>query len=49
MHFVMYASSNHVKVLHGVTTIDLLDKSAILSDRVVHNPSAHANIYPFNS
>ncbi len=30
MHFVMYASSNRVRVLHNVTPIDLLDQSAAL-------------------
>ena len=35
MHFVMYAFSNHVRVLHNVTPIDLLDQSAVLSDGVV--------------
>ncbi len=35
MHFVMYASSNHVKVLQDVTPIDLLVQSAVLSDGVV--------------
>ena len=35
MHFVMYAFSNHVGVLHNVTLIDLLDQSAVLSDGVV--------------
>ncbi len=31
----MHAFSNHVKVLHSVTPIDLLDQSAVLSDGVV--------------
>ena len=35
MHFVMYAFSNHIEVLHNVTPINLLDQSAVLSDRVV--------------
>ena len=35
MHFVMYAFSNHVGVLHNVTPIDLLVQSAVLSDGVV--------------
>ena len=35
MHFVMHAFSNHVKVLHNVTPIDLLVQSAVLSDGVV--------------
>ena len=35
MHFVMYASSNHVVVLHNVTPIDLPAQSAVLSDGVV--------------
>ena len=35
MHFVMYAFSNHVEVLHNVTPIDLLVQSAVLSDGVV--------------
>ncbi len=34
-HFVMHAFSNHVKVLHSVAPIDLLDQSAVLSDGVV--------------
>ncbi len=35
MHFVMHAFSNYVKVLHGVTPIDPLAQSAVLSDGVV--------------
>ncbi len=35
MHFVMYAFSNHVEILHNVTPIDLLAQSAVLSDGVV--------------
>ena len=35
MHFVMYAFSNHVGVLHNVTPIDLLAQSVVLSDGVV--------------
>ena len=35
MHFVMYASSNHAKVLHKVTPIVQLQQSAVLSDGVV--------------
>ena len=35
MHFVMHAFSNHVRVLHDVTSIDLLAQSAVLSDGVV--------------
>ncbi len=35
MHFVMYAFSNHIAVLHSVTPIDLLAQSAVLSDGVV--------------
>ena len=34
-HFVMFAFSNHVEVLHSVTPIDLLVQSAVLSDGVV--------------
>ena len=35
MHFVISAFSNHVEVLHNVTTIDLLAQSAVQSDGVV--------------
>ena len=35
MHFVMYAFSNRVGVLHNVTPIDLLAQSVVLSDGVV--------------
>ena len=35
MHFVMHAFSNHVKVLHNVTPLDLLAQVAVLSDGVV--------------
>ncbi len=35
MHSVMHAFSNYVEVLHGVTPIDLLVQSAVLSDEVV--------------
>ena len=35
MHFVMHVFNNHVRVLHGVTPIDLLVQSAVLSDGVV--------------
>ncbi len=41
MHFVMHAFSNHVKVLHDVTPIDLLAQSAVLSDGVVHKLPRH--------
>ena len=37
MYFVMYAFSNHAKVLHNVTLIDLPVQSAVLSGGVVHN------------
>ena len=55
MHFVIYAFSSHVEVLHSVTPIDLLAQSAVLSDGVVfcvptifilanrHAPSNYAN------
>ena len=35
MHFVMYAFSNHVEVLHNVTPFVLLQQTAVLSDGVV--------------
>ena len=35
MHFVINAFNTHIKVLHSVTPIDLLDQSAVLSDGVV--------------
>ena len=41
MHFVMYSFSNHIEVLHNVTPIDLLDQSAVLSDRVVFLRTHH--------
>ncbi len=46
MHFVMYASSNHVEVLHNVTPVDLLAQSAVLSDGVVVSGSAQGNSPP---
>ena len=47
MHFVMYASRNHVEVLHNVTPIDLPAQSAVLSDRVIPNPNSLKTIYDF--
>ncbi len=35
MHLVMYAFSNHVKVLHNVTPFVQLQQTAVLSDGVV--------------
>ena len=35
MHFVMYALSNHVAVLHNVAPLAQLEQVAILSDGVV--------------
>ena len=35
MHFVMHAFSNHVGILHNVTSIDPPAQSAVLSDGVV--------------
>ena len=35
MHFVMYAFSNHVEVLHNVTPLAQLEQVAVLSDGVV--------------
>ena len=46
MHFVMHAFSNHVKVLHNVTPIDLLVQSAILSDGVVFLRTHHLYMNP---
>ncbi len=49
MHFVMYAFSNHVGVLHNVTLIDLLDQLAVLSDGVVAKYLHKRNRTPPNS
>ena len=49
MHFVMYAFSNHVGVLHNVTLIDLLDQSAVLSDGVVAEYLHKYSVGPFPS
>ncbi len=35
MHFVMYAFSNHVRVLHNVTPFVQLQQTAVLFDGVV--------------
>ncbi len=47
MHFVIYAFSNYVEVLHNVTPIDLLDQSAVLSDRVIPNRNLLKTMYDF--
>ena len=41
MHCVMHAFNNHVKVLHSVTLIGLLDQSAVLSGEVIFLHAYH--------
>ena len=49
MHFVMYAFSNHVVVLHNVTPLDLPAQSAVLSDGVVFSYLHKCRAGPFPS
>ncbi len=46
MHFVMYAFSNHVRVLHNVTPFVQLQQTAVLFDGVV--VAVLHNVTPIN-